>query len=157
MFWVHYSLVKPSCSNFRVITANFWGVRIFRIFTVHVICWILNQCRLLILLLHVLLTVIFECHCCYTSRTYYNMVPGGGGGISCMNLVQVCHWASLYPHYKCILEYGKSIPANVYTIMEDNKKCSLLPFKLSCLVQKIISTVKYWIINSFLSESNKIT
>ena len=31
---MHYSLVKPSCSNFRVITANFWGVRIFRIFTV---------------------------------------------------------------------------------------------------------------------------
>ena len=25
-FWVHYSLIKPSCSNFRVITANFCGV-----------------------------------------------------------------------------------------------------------------------------------
>ena len=23
IFWVHYSLVKPSCSNFRVIKANF--------------------------------------------------------------------------------------------------------------------------------------
>ena len=34
IFWVHYSLVKPSCSNFRMITANFWGVRILRIFTV---------------------------------------------------------------------------------------------------------------------------
>ena len=34
MFWVHYSLVKPSCYIFRVITANFVGVRIFRIFTV---------------------------------------------------------------------------------------------------------------------------
>ena len=34
IFWVHYSSVKPSCSNFRVITANFLGVRIFRIFTV---------------------------------------------------------------------------------------------------------------------------
>ena len=34
IFWVHYCLVKPSCSNFRVITANFLGVRIFRIFTV---------------------------------------------------------------------------------------------------------------------------
>ena len=33
-FGVHYSLVKPSCSNFRVITANVWGVLIFRIFTV---------------------------------------------------------------------------------------------------------------------------
>ena len=26
---------NPSCSNFRVITANILGVRIFRIFTVH--------------------------------------------------------------------------------------------------------------------------
>ena len=34
IFWVHYSLVKPSGWNFRVITANFWGVRINRIFTV---------------------------------------------------------------------------------------------------------------------------
>ena len=35
-FWLHvqYSLVKPSCLNFRVTTANFLGVRIFRIFTV---------------------------------------------------------------------------------------------------------------------------
>ena len=32
--WVHYSSVKPSCSNFRMTTANFLGVRIFRIFTV---------------------------------------------------------------------------------------------------------------------------
>ena len=55
-------------------------------------------------------------------------------------------------------EYGKqgSIPINVYTIMEDNKKCSLFPFKLSCLMQKIISTVKYWIIKWFVSESNSI-
>ena len=30
----HYSSVKPSCTNFRVITANSLGVRIFRIFTV---------------------------------------------------------------------------------------------------------------------------
>ena len=34
IFWMHYSTVKPSCLNFRVITANFSGVRIFRIFTV---------------------------------------------------------------------------------------------------------------------------
>ena len=40
--------------------------------------------------------------------------------------------------------------------MEDNKKCSLFPFKLSCLMQKIISTVKYWIIKRFVSESNNI-
>ena len=79
------------------------------------------------------------------------------GGISGMNLVQVCRWASSYPPYKCILSYGKSIPITVYTIMEDNKKCSLFPFKLNCLMQKIVSTVKCWIINWFLSESNKIT
>ena len=54
------------------------------------------------------------------------------------------------PLYKCILEYGKSIPINVYTIMENNKKCSLFPLKWSCLRQKIISTVKYWIINWFV-------
>ena len=40
--------------------------------------------------------------------------------------------------------------------MKDNKKCSLFPFKLSCLMQKIISTVKYWIIKWFVSESNNI-
>ena len=34
IFWMHYSTVKLPCSNFRVITANFLGVRIFRIFTV---------------------------------------------------------------------------------------------------------------------------
>ena len=33
-FWMQYSTVKPSCLNFRVITANFSGVLIFRIFTV---------------------------------------------------------------------------------------------------------------------------
>ena len=31
---MQYSTVKPPCSNFRLITANFLGVRIFRIFTV---------------------------------------------------------------------------------------------------------------------------
>ena len=31
-------MIKPCCSNFRVITANFSDVRIFRIFTVHVNC-----------------------------------------------------------------------------------------------------------------------
>ena len=34
IFGTHYSMVKPHCSNFRVITANFLGVRIFRIFMV---------------------------------------------------------------------------------------------------------------------------
>ena len=28
IFWIHYSMVKPPCSNFRVITANFWCVQI---------------------------------------------------------------------------------------------------------------------------------
>ena len=36
IFWVHYSSVKPSCSNFRVITANVLGVRKFRNFKVHI-------------------------------------------------------------------------------------------------------------------------
>ena len=36
IFWMHYSKEKSSCSTFRVITAHFWGVRNFRIFTVHV-------------------------------------------------------------------------------------------------------------------------
>ena len=31
---MHYSMVKSPCSNFRVITAKFSGIRIFRIFTV---------------------------------------------------------------------------------------------------------------------------
>ena len=44
------------------------------------------------------------------------------GVISDINLIQVCRWASTDPPYKCILEYGKGIPINVYTIIEDNKK-----------------------------------
>ena len=35
ILWMQYSMVKPPCSNFRVITANFSGVWIFRIFTVY--------------------------------------------------------------------------------------------------------------------------
>ena len=31
---MHYTMVEPSCSNFRVITSIFSGVRNFRIFTV---------------------------------------------------------------------------------------------------------------------------
>ena len=34
IFWEHYSSVKLSCSNFRVITVNFLGVQICRIFTI---------------------------------------------------------------------------------------------------------------------------
>ena len=34
IFWTHYSVIKPNCSNFRVITANFFGCPNFRIFTV---------------------------------------------------------------------------------------------------------------------------
>ena len=39
--WMHYTMVKPPCSNFRVITANFSGVWIFRIFMVKTYssCW----------------------------------------------------------------------------------------------------------------------
>ena len=32
--WTHYSMVQPHSSNFRVITTNFLGVRIFKKFTV---------------------------------------------------------------------------------------------------------------------------
>ena len=31
---MHYTMVEPSCSNFRVITVKFSGVRNFRIFMV---------------------------------------------------------------------------------------------------------------------------
>ena len=37
IIWTHYSMVEPHSSNFRVITTNFLGVRIFRKFTVHVL------------------------------------------------------------------------------------------------------------------------
>ena len=38
MVWTHYSMVEPHSSNFRVITTNLLGVRIFRKFTViHII------------------------------------------------------------------------------------------------------------------------
>ena len=33
IIWMHYSTVKPRCSNFRVVTANFCGIQIFRMFT----------------------------------------------------------------------------------------------------------------------------
>ena len=33
--WTHYSTVKPHSSNFRLITTNFLGARIFRNFTVY--------------------------------------------------------------------------------------------------------------------------
>ena len=36
--WTHYSMVEPHSSNFRVITTNFFGVRIFRKFAV--LCFI---------------------------------------------------------------------------------------------------------------------
>ena len=34
--WTHNSMVEPHSSNFRVITTNFWSVRIFREFTVFI-------------------------------------------------------------------------------------------------------------------------
>ena len=34
IFWLHFSKEMPSYSTFRVITTNFWGVRIFRKITV---------------------------------------------------------------------------------------------------------------------------
>ena len=64
------------------------------------------------------------------------------GGISDTNLVQVCRLASSYPPYKCILEYGKGIPINVYTIMEDNNKCSTFPLSWGIFMKKSINLVK---------------
>ena len=37
---------------------------------------------------------------------------------------------------KCIVDYGKTVPINVYPIMEDNKKCSLFPFGWGIFMQK---------------------
>ena len=33
IIWMHYFMKKPPCLNFRVFTASFSGVQIFRIFT----------------------------------------------------------------------------------------------------------------------------
>ena len=41
--------------------------------------------------------------------------------------------------------------------MEDNNKCPLFPFKWSSFMQKVVNTVKYWIINWYLSVNNKLT
>ena len=55
MVWTHYSMVEPHSSNFRVITTNFLGVRIFRKITVcrvsfaHAFCtvhWKINSSHL---------------------------------------------------------------------------------------------------------------
>ena len=35
--WTHYSMVEPHSSNFRVISTNFLGVRIFRTFKVYLV------------------------------------------------------------------------------------------------------------------------
>ena len=40
--------------------------------------------------------------------------------------------------------------------MKDNKKCSFFPFRRSSSMQKIVGTVKYWIINWFYQETHKI-
>ena len=40
--------------------------------------------------------------------------------------------------------------------MKNDKKCSLFPLRWSSFIQKIIATVKYWIINWFLSGNKKI-
>ena len=36
IFWMHYSTVKPSCLNLRIIKPHFSGVRIFRVVTIFV-------------------------------------------------------------------------------------------------------------------------
>ena len=40
--------------------------------------------------------------------------------------------------------------------MKNYKKCSLFPLRWSSFIQKIVATVKYWIINWFLSGNKKI-
>ena len=43
--WTHYSMVEPHSSNFRMITANFLGVRIFWKFTVKaILCGLIWKC-----------------------------------------------------------------------------------------------------------------
>ena len=39
IIWIHYSMIEPHSSNFRVLTTNFLGVRIFRKFTVYYSSW----------------------------------------------------------------------------------------------------------------------
>ena len=65
--WTHYSMVGPHSSNFRVITTNFLGVRIFRKFTV--LCKILISNKIVThwmfekkILEHKAATVIFKIH-----------------------------------------------------------------------------------------------
>ena len=41
--WTHYSMVEPHSSNFRVITTNFLGVRIFRKFTVMILSFRMDR------------------------------------------------------------------------------------------------------------------
>ena len=41
--WTHYSMVEPHSSNFRVITTNILGVRIFRKFTVCIASRLFNS------------------------------------------------------------------------------------------------------------------
>ena len=67
--------------------------------------WVINKSTLTYLAFVPLMLLI------NSKLIHLTSTPGGGGaGISGMNLVQVCSWASSYPPYKCILEYGKSIP-----------------------------------------------
>ena len=42
LVWTRYSMVEPHSSNFRVITTNFLGVRIFRKFTVAILLVLLK-------------------------------------------------------------------------------------------------------------------
>ena len=51
IIWAPYSMVEPPSSNFRVITTNVLGVRIFRKFTVPTTCFY-GSCRKLSLNYH---------------------------------------------------------------------------------------------------------
>ena len=61
---MHYSTVKTSCSNFRMITANYLGVQIFRIFTIlHTL-----QSKFLKFICQKMLICI--CGCCFCMLNY---------------------------------------------------------------------------------------
>ena len=65
------SMVKPTCSNFRVITANFLGVRIFRIIMVY--CYLQLVVKMVINILknrHIFLSFLNRLYRIYTQLLF---------------------------------------------------------------------------------------
>ena len=52
IFWMHYSVVKPLFSSFKMITAKFFSVRKFRNFTVYTSVMIVEFCSFYQICLH---------------------------------------------------------------------------------------------------------